>query len=157
MGNRTSSVSKRAALRMRPDRLVVGEVRGGEALDMLQACNTGHDGSLSTVHANSPADAIARLETLTLLSGVALPLAAIRSQLVSAIDAIVQVTRGRSGRREITSVAELAPGRVPRARTLLGREGDGALTRAEAPTRPPRRGAIDLEEVWRACAPSPSR
>jgi pilus assembly protein CpaF len=83
----------RAALRMRPDRLVVGEVRGGEALDMLQACNTGHDGSLSTVHANSAADAIARLETLTLFAGVALPLAAVRSQIAAAVDAIVQVAR----------------------------------------------------------------
>jgi pilus assembly protein CpaF len=145
----------RAALRMRPDRLVVGEVRGGEALDMLQTCNTGHDGSLSTVHANSPADAIARLETLTLLSGVALPLAAIRSQLASAVDAIVQVVRGRDGRREIAAIAELAPGRVPRARTLLARTGAG-MGRASAPTRPARRGSIDLEEVWRACAPLPS-
>ena len=104
----------RAALRMRPDRLVVGEVRGGEALDMLQACNTGHDGSLSTVHANSPDDTITRLETLTLLSGVALPLAAVRAQLASAVDAIVQVTRGTSGRREVVAVAEIVPGRTPR-------------------------------------------
>jgi pilus assembly protein CpaF len=143
----------RAALRMRPDRLVVGEVRGGEALDMLQACNTGHDGSLSTVHANSPGDAIARLETLTLLSGVALPIAAIRSQLAAAIDAIVQVVRGHDGRREIVAVAEVMPGRVPRARTVLGRGG----MRVEPPTRPARRGDVQLEEVWRACAPLPSR
>jgi pilus assembly protein CpaF len=142
----------RAALRMRPDRLVVGEVRGGEALDMLQACNTGHDGSLSTVHANSPGDAIARLETLTLLSGVALPIAAIRSQLAAAIDAIVQVARGHDGRREVVAVAELVPGRVPRARMLLGRGG----TRVDPPTRPVRRGDANLEEVWRACAPLPS-
>jgi pilus assembly protein CpaF len=146
----------RAALRMRPDRLVVGEVRGGEALDMLQACNTGHDGSLSTVHANSPADAIARLETLTLLSGVALPLAAIRSQLASAIDVVVQVVRGRDGQREISAVAEVTSGRVPHARTLLERHGT-SLRRAAAPTRPARRGRVDLEEVWRACAPLSSR
>src|SRR5262249_32917968 len=88
----------RAALRMRPDRLIVGEVRGGEALDMLQACNTGHDGSLSTVHANSPADALARLETLVLYAGIALPLAAVRAQLASAIDGVVQVARAPGGR-----------------------------------------------------------
>ena len=140
----------RAALRMRPDRLVVGEVRGGEALDMLQACNTGHDGSLSTIHANSPVDAIARLETLTLYSGVALPLAAIRAQLASAVDAIVQVTRGEQGRRQVSAVTEVVAGRAPQVRTLLTRER-GGLVRAQAPTRPARRGDCDLEEVWRAC------
>ncbi len=148
----------RAALRMRPDRLVVGEVRGGEALDMLQACNTGHDGSLSTVHANSPADAIARLETLTLYSGVALPLAAIRAQLASAVDAIVQVTRGEHGRRQISAVTEVVPGRAPQVRAMLVRaQPHEALTRAQPPSRPPRRGNSDLEEVWRACAPPSSR
>jgi Flp pilus assembly CpaF family ATPase len=146
----------RAALRMRPDRLVVGEVRGGEALDMLQACNTGHDGSLSTVHANSAADALARLETLTLFSGVALPLAAVRAQLAAAIDAIVQVARGEHGRREIVTVAEVQPGRVPQARALLTRVGP-AVEPMNAPTRPPRRRGVDLEEVWHACAPSSSR
>jgi pilus assembly protein CpaF len=146
----------RAALRMRPDRLVVGEVRGGEALDMLQACNTGHDGSLSTVHANSPADAIARLETLTLYSGVALPIAAIRAQLASAIDAIVQVTRGAHGRREVATVAEVVPGRTPQVRPLLIRSND-ELVRGHAPSRPARRAGSDLEEVWRACAPSASQ
>ena len=83
----------RTALRMRPDRSIVGEVRGGEALDMLQALNTGHDGSLSTVHANGPAEALARLETLALFGGVALPLPAIRAQLAAAVDAIVHVAR----------------------------------------------------------------
>ncbi len=146
----------RAALRMRPDRLVVGEVRGGEALDMLQACNTGHDGSLSTVHANSAADALARLETLTLFSGVALPLAAVRAQLAAAIDAIVQVARGEHGRREIVDVAEVQPGRVPQARALLTRVGP-AVEQIQAPTRPSRRRGLDLEEVWHACAPSSSR
>ncbi len=146
----------RAALRMRPDRLIVGEVRGAEALDMLQACNTGHDGSLSTVHANSAGDALARLETLTLFSGVALPLAAIRSQIGAAIDAIVQVARGEHGRREIITVTEVHPGRVPHARALLTRVG-GALEQRNAPTRPSRRRGVDLEEVWRACAPSSSR
>lgn len=144
----------RAALRMRPDRLIVGEVRGGEALDMLQACNTGHDGSLSTVHANSPADALARLETLALFAGVALPLAAVRAQIASAIDAVVQVARGREGRREVVAVSEVGVGGRSRAvRSLLLRSGR-ALVRVEPPTRSPRRGAVDLEEVWRSCAPS---
>jgi pilus assembly protein CpaF len=150
----------RAALRMRPDRLVVGEVRGGEALDMLQACNTGHDGSLSTVHANSPRDALSRLETLTLFSGVALPLPAIRAQIASAVDAVVQVARGVSGRREIVAVAEVQSGRVPRAVPLLARVPgrDGVLVRVGEPARPARRaGTADLVEVWRACVPSPSR
>jgi pilus assembly protein CpaF len=146
----------RAALRMRPDRLVVGEVRGGEALDMLQACNTGHDGSLSTVHANSAADALARLETLTLFSGVALPLPAIRAQLAAAVDAIVQVARGTDGKREIVAVAEVQPGRVPRARPLLARVGSVVIP-VHPPTRPARRPDVDLEEAWHACALPPSR
>jgi pilus assembly protein CpaF len=149
----------RAALRMRPDRIIVGEVRGAEAIDMLQALNTGHDGSLSTVHANSPADALARLETLVLLAGVALPLAAIRSQLAAALDVIVQVARGASGRRRIVAVAELPRSRGARAlavRPLLVRARDG-LVAVDAPTRPPRRSGVNLEEAWRSCAPSPSR
>lgn len=97
----------RNSLRMRPDRIVVGEVRGGESLDMLQAMNTGHDGSLSTVHANSPRDAIARLETLVLMAGVDLPLRAIREQIVSAVDLIVQLSRLRDGSRRITAVTEV--------------------------------------------------
>ena len=97
----------RAALRMRPDRLVVGEVRGGEALDMLQALNTGHDGSLSTMHANGPADALARLETLVLLADVGLPLAAVRAQVASSIDAVVFVARGRGGVRRVEAIAEV--------------------------------------------------
>src|SRR4051812_1373591 len=146
----------RAALRMRPDRLIVGEVRGGEALDMLQACNTGHDGSLSTVHANSAADALARLETLTLFSGVALPLVAVRAQLAAAIDAVVQVARGEHGRREIVTVAEVQPGRGARARPLLVRVGP-TIEGVHPPARPARRRGVDLEEVWRACARSSSR
>ncbi|QOT16258.1 CpaF family protein [Paenarthrobacter sp. YJN-5] len=97
----------RNSLRMRPDRIIVGEVRGGESLDMLQAMNTGHDGSLSTVHANSPRDAIARLETLVLMAGMDLPLRAIREQVSSAVDVIVQVTRLRDGSRRITHVTEV--------------------------------------------------
>jgi pilus assembly protein CpaF len=97
----------RNSLRMRPDRIVVGEVRGGESLDMLQAMNTGHDGSLSTVHANSPRDAIARLETLVLMAGMDLPLRAIREQIASAVDVVVQLSRLRDGSRRVTSVTEV--------------------------------------------------
>jgi pilus assembly protein CpaF len=97
----------RNSLRMRPDRIIVGEVRGGESLDMLQAMNTGHDGSLSTVHANSPRDAIARLETLVLMAGMDLPLRAVREQVASAVDVIVQISRLRDGTRRITHVTEV--------------------------------------------------
>ncbi|KAA1379668.1 CpaF family protein [Aeromicrobium fastidiosum] len=97
----------RNSLRMRPDRIIVGECRGGEALDMLQAMNTGHDGSLSTLHANSPRDAMARLETLVLMAGMDLPLRAIREQASSAVDLIVQITRLRDGSRRITHVTEV--------------------------------------------------
>ncbi|MFB0834011.1 CpaF family protein [Arthrobacter halodurans] len=95
------------SLRMRPDRIVVGEVRGGEALDMLQAMNTGHDGSISTVHANSPRDAVSRLETLVLMAGMDLPLRAIREQVTSAVDLIVQLTRLRDGTRRVTHLTEV--------------------------------------------------
>src|SRR5829696_3486216 len=94
-------------LRMRPDRIVVGECRGGEALDMLQAMNTGHDGSITTVHSNSPRDTLARLETLVLMSGFDLPVRAIREQMASAIDCIVQLTRLRDGTRRITHITEI--------------------------------------------------
>lgn len=97
----------RNSLRMRPDRIVVGEVRSGESLDMLQAMNTGHDGSLSTVHSNSPRDAIARLETLVLMAGMDLPLRAIREQIASAVNLIVQISRLRDGTRRITHVTEV--------------------------------------------------
>jgi len=97
----------RNSLRMRPDRIVVGECRGGEALDMLQAMNTGHEGSLTTLHANSPRDALSRLETLVLMAGDALPLAAIRDQIASAVDIIVQQTRFACGSRKITSITEV--------------------------------------------------
>ena len=96
------------ALRMRPDRIVVGECRGGEALDMLQAMNTGHDGSLTTLHANSPRDALARLETLVLMAGMDLPLTAIREQIASAIDLVIQQARLPDGRRVITAIVEVA-------------------------------------------------
>lgn len=101
------------ALRMRPDRIIVGEVRSEETLDMLQAMNTGHDGSLTTTHANSPRDTVARLETMVLMSGMELPLKAIRDQISSAIDIIVQQSRLRDGTRKITSITE-----------VIGMEGD---------------------------------
>lgn len=97
----------RNSLRMRPDRIVVGEVRGGESLDMLQAMNTGHDGSISTVHANSPRDAVARLETLVLMAGMDLPLRAVREQIASAVNLIVHISRLRDGTRRITHITEV--------------------------------------------------
>ncbi|OQB25553.1 MAG: putative conjugal transfer protein [Firmicutes bacterium ADurb.Bin182] len=97
----------RNALRMRPDRIIVGEVRSSEALDMLQAMNTGHDGSLTTTHANSPRDAMARIETMTMMAGMELPLNAIRNQIASAIDIVVQQTRLRDGTRKVTSITEV--------------------------------------------------
>jgi pilus assembly protein CpaF len=102
----------RNALRMRPDRIVVGEVRGAEALDMLMALNTGHEGSLTTVHANSPEDALRRVETLALMAGVGLPHAAVREQVASAIELVVHQSRAPDGARRVDSVAEVvrAPG-----------------------------------------------
>jgi pilus assembly protein CpaF len=97
----------RNSLRMRPDRIVVGEVRGGEALDMLQAMNTGHDGSLTTGHANSPRDILSRLETMVLMAGMELPVKAIREQIASAIDLIIQQSRMRDGSRKITHITEV--------------------------------------------------
>lgn len=97
----------RNSLRMRPDRIVVGEVRGGEALDMLQAMNTGHDGSLTTVHANSPRDVLSRLETMVLMSGMELPLRAVREQVASAIDLIIHEARFRDGTRKVTHITEV--------------------------------------------------
>lgn len=97
----------RNSLRMRPDRIIVGEVRGGEALDMLQAMNTGHDGSLSTVHANSPRDALARLETMVLMSGIKLPVRAIREQMGSALNLLVHLARLRDGTRRVVQVSEV--------------------------------------------------
>src|SRR5207237_8850855 len=92
--------------RMRPERIVVGECRGGEALDMLQAMNTGHDGSMTTLHANSPRDGLARLETLVLMAGVDLPVRAIRNQVAGAINLIVQLSRLRDGSRKVTAGTE---------------------------------------------------
>ncbi|EQD30168.1 type II secretion system protein E, partial [mine drainage metagenome] len=95
------------SLRMRPDRIVVGECRGGEALDMLQAMNTGHDGSLTTIHANSPADALSRLETMVLMAGTDLPSRAIREQIAAAVDIIVQQARLRDGTRRVIAISEV--------------------------------------------------
>ncbi len=103
----------RNSLRMRPDRIVVGEVRGGEALDMLQAMNTGHDGSITTVHSNSPRDTLSRIETMTLMAGMDLPVRVIREQMASALDMIVHLTRLRDGTRRVTHVSE-----------VMGMEGD---------------------------------
>lgn len=105
------------SLRMRPERIIVGEVRGGEALDMLQAMNTGHDGSLTTGHANTPRDMLSRLETMVLMAGMDLPIRAIREQISSAIDIIVQQSRLRDGSRKITHITE-----------ILGMEGDTIVT-----------------------------
>ena len=98
----------RNSLRMRPDRIVVGEIRGGEALDMLQAMNTGHDGSMTTVHSNSPRDTLSRLETMTLMAGFELPILAIRKQIAAALDLIVYLTRFPDGTRKVTQISEVA-------------------------------------------------
>jgi len=97
----------RNSLRMRPDRIIVGEVRGAEALDMLQAMNTGHDGSLSTVHANSPRDALGRVETMVMMSGYEIPLRAVRQQISSALDLVIQIERLEDGHRRLTSISEV--------------------------------------------------
>ncbi len=97
----------RNSLRMRPDRIVIGEVRGGEALDMLQAMNTGHDGSLSTLHANSPRDALTRLETMVLMAGYDLPLRAVREQISSAIDLMLHIERMQDGARRVVAITEV--------------------------------------------------
>ena len=105
----------RNALRMRPDRIIVGEVRGGEALDMLQAMNTGHDGSLSTAHANSCRHLLWRLETMAMMSDVELPAAHVRKQVAAAIDVVVQLARLRDGRRVVWEVAAVEGTRSRRA------------------------------------------
>jgi pilus assembly protein CpaF len=138
----------RAALRMRPDRIVVGEVRGGEALDMLQALNTGHDGSLCTVHANSARDSLRRLETLALFGGSGLPLAAVREQIAACIDAVIAVGRVGPRRvvREIAEVVRADDG--PTTRPLFRRDADGL--RQSAPVgRAPRRADV---APWAASA-----
>ena len=138
----------RNALRMRPDRIVVGEVRGPEALDMLQAMNTGHEGSLSTCHANSPDDALRRLETMVLMGDVALPLAAVRDQIAASVDLVVQVARRPDGARAVVGLGEVtAPGSdgPPRVHPLA----DAAGRVYVLPTRPARRdGAPPPDPAW---------
>ena len=129
----------RNALRMRPDRIVVGEVRDAAALDMLQAMNTGHEGSLSTCHANGPADALRRLETMVLMGGVGLPLDAVRDQIRSSLDLVVQVARRPGGTRRVVEVAEVArvaDGGHGTAGGVVPLAGAGGLHRL--PGRPPR-------------------
>ena len=106
-GSVTATDLVKNALRMRPDRIIIGECRGGEALDMLQAMNTGHDGSLTTVHANNPRDAISRIETLVNMSGVELPLSAVRKQIASAVHLIIQASRLQGGPRKVTYITEI--------------------------------------------------
>jgi pilus assembly protein CpaF len=125
----------RAALRMRPDRLIVGEVRGAEALDLLQALNTGHDGSLSTVHANSPVDALRRLSTLALFGGSGLPHDAICDQLRSSIDVVVQVARGADGARDVVAVVEVVERDGPLTVAPLAIRRDGDVVVLAAPER----------------------
>lgn len=117
------------SLRMRPDRIVVGEVRSGETLDMLQAMNTGHDGSLTTAHANSPRDVLSRLETMVLMSGLDLPIKAIREQINSAIDIVVQQTRLRDGTRKVTTICEIVgmEGDVITTQNIFTYETDGTM------------------------------
>ncbi len=105
------------ALRMRPDRIILGEVRGSEAVDMLQAMNTGHDGSLGTIHANRPREALTRLENMVAMAGLNLPPNAVRAQIASALDMVIQVERMRDGKRRITQLME-----------LVGMDGDIVLT-----------------------------
>jgi pilus assembly protein CpaF len=137
----------RTALRMRPDRIIVGEVRGAEALDLLQALNTGHEGALSTVHANGPADALRRLATLALFSDVALPYLAITEQVAAAVDVVVQVERGRSGARAIIGIGEvLSEHGVVGTRPLFS-GASGALVPVGAPTRPLRRRDAPAPDV----------
>ena len=131
----------RNALRMRPDRIVVGEVRGGEALDLLQALNTGHEGSLSTVHANSPGDALARLETLALMAGVGLPHAVVADQVARAVELVVHQARRPDGSRVVEAIAEVVPRaggaevRQVAERGRLAELGDGRLARRLAGER----------------------
>jgi pilus assembly protein CpaF len=141
----------RAALRMRPDRIVVGEVRSGEALDMIQALNTGHDGSMSTIHANGVIDALSRLETLVLLADSGLPLGAVRGQLVACVDAVVFVARRPGGTRRVEAIGEVSEHESRGVRPLFA-WACGELTPVSAPTRPPRRpDAPACDGRWFQC------
>ena len=151
----------RNALRMRPDRLIVGEVRGGEAIDLMQALNTGHDGSLSTCHANSPDDALRRIETMALMAPIDLPLAAVRDQIRSSLDLVVQVSRGGDGARLVEAVDEVATGDDERGRDGLPEAPTGRVVGVpvvrggrvlRALSRPPRRTAGPRDSVDRGAA-----
>lgn len=158
----------RNALRMRPDRIIIGEVRGAEAFDMLQAMNTGHDGSMSTIHANNSRDALARIENMVLMGAVGLPSAAIRQQIVSALDVIVQVQRMRDGKRRVTQVTEVVgqEGEVVVLQDLFtfeydGENRDGTLRGDFRPTgvRPgflPRLKYFGLDELYNSVSALPA-
>src|SRR5229473_302323 len=145
------------ALRMRPERIVVGECRGGEALDMLQAMNTGHDGSMTTLHANSPRDGLARLETLVLMAGVDLPLKAIRQQIASAINLIVQLSRLRDGSRKVTQIWRSSAWRWRpspcRTSSCWTRRARPPMARSSPSSSRPAFGP----RSWTACSPRASR
>ena len=153
----------RNALRMRPDRIVVGEVRGGEAIDMLQAMNTGHEGSLTTVHANTPRDALLRLETMVLMSGLDLPLRAVREQIASAIDLVVQLERRVDGTRVVSSVAEVQgrEGDTITLQEIFTRGASGAIRatglRPKCAERLAEHGAALPTATFRRTAPAPRR
>ncbi|MET0903820.1 MAG: CpaF family protein [Acidimicrobiales bacterium] len=137
----------RNALRMRPDRIIVGEVRGAEAVDMLWAMNTGHEGSLSTCHANSPLDALRRLEMMVLSAGLDVPMAAVRDQLSSSLDLVVQVARTGGGARSIVSIAEVVDPVEPDGPRVRMLAGPGGLH--DLPLRPPRApGAAPPDPGW---------
>ncbi len=142
----------RNSLRMRPDRIIVGECRGGEALDMLQAMNTGHDGSITTGHANTPRDMLRRLETMVLLSGVEIPIRAIREQIASAIDVIVHVARMGDGRRAVLGIAEvtgLGENQIMLQEIFRWAKGSGAESRGRlVPTGVPSKFLRPGEDAW---------
>jgi pilus assembly protein CpaF len=150
----------RNALRMRPDRIIIGEVRGGEAFDMLQAMNTGHDGSMSTIHANNTRDALVRVENMVQMGHMGLPSQAIRTQIVGAVDLIVQVARQRDGGRRVTQVSEICgmEGDVIAINDLFvlelqGQERDGRLYGSYhrsrvPPSFGPRLTYFGLEKAW---------
>ena len=152
----------RNALRMRPDRIIIGEVRGGEAFDMLQAMNTGHDGSMSTVHANTTRDAMTRIENMVQMGNMGLPSAAIRTQIVGAVDLMVQVERQRDGGRRVTQVTDICglEGDVVILNDvfqfeIIGEGTDGRLigryrTSRARPSFHERLAYFDLERAWMA-------
>lgn len=151
------------SLRMRPDRIIVGEVRGKEAFDMLQAMNTGHDGSLTTLHANGPQDALNRLETMVLMSGLDIPIKAIREYIASAIDLVVNIERMNDGKRKVTSISELAGFESDRIKlkeifkfTQKGLTENGAVdgeflmykTMPKVYKKISARGITDIDDIW---------